>query len=426
MRVLFLLLFSTFVLSLTAQRKGMVRRKTTKTSVQPATPPLTPEECIRNYSFTQAATLYRTAMEHLTAPAQRDSLEQRAKQCERAEALFDNCDRIAFIDSLVFDKDALFSTLPFSSDAGQLVPTAPLFQGKDLPNTQLGVATYINPLRSAAYFSAAVGALPQRLYTSFSSSGIWSAPAPLEGIADSIFLAPDFPFLLTDGITLYFAAKGRESIGGYDLFATRYNPDTHRYVHPTNVGMPFNSPDNDYLLAIDSRLNLGYLLTDRRQPEGKVCLYTFLPQPDHTQLSDTLSRETRVAHAQIASIGLTQLGLETFVAEAQKRRTQAISPTTTPTTTFAFVMGDDKIYRQLDDFRSPEARRLAEQWVSTHSQQLNIAAQHATLQARYARSRSQDLVPQLQQCETQLRQLRTQLRRLAQQIRKAEATFVKP
>ncbi|MFR3186749.1 MAG: hypothetical protein ACLTOV_01045 [Phocaeicola sp.] len=44
------------------------------------------------------------------------------------------------------------------------------------------------------------------------------------------------------------------------------------------MGMPFNSPYNDYMYALDDFNNLGWFATDRFQPEGKVCIYVFAPE----------------------------------------------------------------------------------------------------------------------------------------------------
>ena len=41
--------------------------------------------------------------------------------------------------------------------------------------------------------------------------------------------------------------------------------------------MPFNSPYNDYMYALDDLNNLGWFASDRYQPEGKVCVYVFVP-----------------------------------------------------------------------------------------------------------------------------------------------------
>lgn len=87
----------------------------------------------------------------------------------------------------------------------------------------------------------------------------------------------NYPYVLTDGATIYYAADGENSIGGYDIFVTRYNTNTNTYLTPENVGMPFNSPYNDYMFAIDEFNNLGWFASDRYQPEGKVCIYVFIP-----------------------------------------------------------------------------------------------------------------------------------------------------
>ena len=44
---------------------------------------------------------------------------------------------------------------------------------------------------------------------------------------------------------------------------------------PDNYGLPYNSTANDYFLAIDERNNLGWLVSDRYQPEDKVCILYF-------------------------------------------------------------------------------------------------------------------------------------------------------
>lgn len=83
--------------------------------------------------------------------------------------------------------------------------------------------------------------------------------------------------MMADGMTLYFAAKGEESLGGYDIFVTRYNKSTGEFVRAENVGMPFNSPANDYLMAIDETCNIGWFVTDRNQTADNVCIYRFIP-----------------------------------------------------------------------------------------------------------------------------------------------------
>ena len=57
----------------------------------------------------------------------------------------------------------------------------------------------------------------------------------------------NYPSMNSDGITLYFAAKGEASLGGYDIFITRYDAEDGSYLKPDNMGLPFNSPFNEYM-----------------------------------------------------------------------------------------------------------------------------------------------------------------------------------
>ena len=62
---------------------------------------------------------------------------------------------------------------------------------------------------------------------------------------------------------------------GFDIYTTRLDVDNGGFYIPDNYGLPYNSTANDYFLAIDERNNLGWLVSDRYQPEDKVCIYIF-------------------------------------------------------------------------------------------------------------------------------------------------------
>ena len=110
-----------------------------------------------------------------------------------------------------------------------------------------------------------------------------------------------YPFVLSDGVTIYYASKGNGSLGGYDLFVTRYNINSDTYLTPEQLGMPYNSPFNDYMMVIDEAKQLGWFVSDRYQPEGKVCVYLFIPN-DNRERVDSEDVELKRARASIASI----------------------------------------------------------------------------------------------------------------------------
>ena len=73
----------------------------------------------------------------------------------------------------------------------------------------------------------------------------------------------NYPYMLSDGVTLYFASKDTNGLGGYDIYVTRYNTHTNTYTTPENLGFPYNSSANDYLMVIDELQQVGYFATDR-------------------------------------------------------------------------------------------------------------------------------------------------------------------
>jgi outer membrane protein OmpA-like peptidoglycan-associated protein/Tol biopolymer transport system component len=52
------------------------------------------------------------------------------------------------------------------------------------------------------------------------------------------------PFMLADGVTLYFSSKGHESMGGFDIFIATQSDDGY-WSAPENIGYPINTTDDD-------------------------------------------------------------------------------------------------------------------------------------------------------------------------------------
>lgn len=104
----------------------------------------------------------------------------------------------------------------------------------------------------------------------------WSEPVVVKEL-DGSFTSAAFPMLSPDGRRLQFAAQGEASLGGYDVFACQYDENLQRFGAPVNIGMPYNSPDNDLFCIKDGEQGLTLLATDRRQAPGCVAVYTLRP-----------------------------------------------------------------------------------------------------------------------------------------------------
>ncbi len=261
--------------------------------------------------------------------------------------------KIMIIDSIVVDYDGFIRHLPLPSESGTLSYYNDFFNttGKEEKTV------YENEFDNHAIFSHG-DSINTEIYAVDKLGDKWGTPYMAKGIGNE-YVQANYPFLCSDGITLYFGAKGEKSMGGYDIFMTRFNSDKNEFYEPENIGLPYNSTANDYLLAIDDFDQLGWLVTDRRQPKGKVCIYTFVPtQERQSYETDNLSTSKLTDKARIISIrdtwknGNRDAAIKRLNAMENRKRTNNSNGEN-----IAFVINDQTIFHSINDFRSPNAAK---------------------------------------------------------------------
>lgn len=93
-------------------------------------------------------------------------------------------------------------------------------------------------------------------------NGKWSKPENL-GDAINSALNEEYPLLMPDGVTLYFASKGHYGMGGYDIYKSVYNPEKKQWSTPENLGFPINSTYDDFLFLTGSNDTLACFTSNR-------------------------------------------------------------------------------------------------------------------------------------------------------------------
>jgi hypothetical protein len=111
------------------------------------------------------------------------------------------------------------------------------------------------------------------------SDGTWGEPYKLE---HPINTNEDdaYPFLHPDGKHLYFSSKGHNSMGGYDLFVSRYNETLKCWEVPENLDFPINSPRDDFLYIADSLMDYAVFASNRDAEGDRLLVYTIRIKKD--------------------------------------------------------------------------------------------------------------------------------------------------
>lgn len=322
------------------------------------------------------------------------------------ESMLDNTAKVLFIDSIVVDKDSFLYYIPLNREAGEVMQMK-------------GDVVYTNEFGNLRYIATGDSAT-RHLAVSDRLGDVWTEPETLRGISHE-YATPDYPFMSSDGTTLYFAARGHEAIGGYDIFTTIFDSDSARFFKPENMGLPFNSKYNEYFMAIDDLDSLGWLVSDRYQPEGKVCVYTFVPTATRESFDEDVTEATLRRYADLRSIldtrhfGDLDAALNRLTNLLQRNNTQEAEAQR-----FSFVISDDRTYHDISEFRSADALKQFRQYQELSQMLQQQENQLTQLRDAYAAKRSTATAQSIRKLEQSIDSLYKDRDTVAKSVRNKE------
>ena len=325
--------------------------------------PLLCELCFEQYYFDEAVTNIESYFASpKIAAAEATKLNKLLEKAKIGAQLMQHVEAITIVDSMQVAKNEFYKYYSMGKDLGTIIPSKQI--RKNAPD---GALAYKSQRGDRVVFA---DSLKHRLglYGSFQMIDSWSDPTPLSDQVNGTGNVINYPFVSSDGVTLYFAAQGINSLGGYDLFITRFNTKDNSYYAPQNMGFPFNSTANDYLMVVDEINNVGWFATDRDQPEGKVMIYKYLTNPEKKLVQTTDSNYLRLA-AQLKSYKKGKVSKTLSHNVADQDAASSIQPT------MSFQLNDTIRYTSIDQFKSEKARSLYQQADSLEKQQKQLQSE---------------------------------------------------
>lgn len=317
-------------------------------------------------------------------------------------------EKVEIIDSVETTVDSILAYCPLSSEAGTMA------------YDEKGNVVYTNQRRDRKLWGTA-HETSSVILSSHNLMGQWSAP---DTLPQEVNMASQqaYPYVLSDGVTLYFAVCDTSGLGGYDIYVTRYNTYTEAYTAPENVGMPFNSMGNDYLMLIDEHRNIGYFATDRFSPEGRVRIYSFVPTLQKTYWRG-LSTDSLAAYAQLRYVlpvqQTTLVEMAGFEPASKLNTIQAEQPKEE----IFFVLNDSVVYTDLSHFCHTEALKKYQEWENLQKQADYDTQLLSTLRQSYGEADEEEreqLAPSIIQLENKQSQSLQRCQNLLQEIRQIE------
>ena len=103
-------------------------------------------------------------------------------------------------------------------------------------------------------------------------NGEWGVPQNLGPTINTKY-DEDFPNISYDGKTLFFSSEGHTSMGGFDIFKSKWDEDSSKWKIPQNLGYPINTPANDQNYQQSPNGKYGYISAYREDGYGDFDIY---------------------------------------------------------------------------------------------------------------------------------------------------------
>lgn len=226
----------------------------------------------RAYLFDDAIDKYLQAVDLGVDEKTHSELEKKVQEANNAILMMDFCADPHVVARQRFSRKDFFQYYPLKAQSWHAAPN-PL-------DSLDGFPTYFPKGDKSVVYSAMDLAGTRSLFTIRDADTLWTAPR-LMGESLTTLGSEIFPMLSPDGKTLYFASDGLYGMGGFDLYTSTWDPETRSWGEPENMGIPFNSPGDDFLL-VDTE-DGKYTIFASNRDCSKDSVYVYVLDYDHSR-----------------------------------------------------------------------------------------------------------------------------------------------
>ncbi len=227
-----------------------------------------------NYQFNEAIKQYNFYLEKSPGGNKVEETERAIQMCQNGKRLMTTITDIIVSEKKEITIDKFFRVYELKDIGGDLLVTADFQSKLDKKNNHIPLVHF--PKNASLIYYSSYGDngnsgkdiyVRRRL-----PDGSWGMPQAIQGNVNTEF-DEDFPYMHPDGNYLYFSSKGHNSMGGYDVFRSKFDVDNNSFGPPENMDFAVSSPDDDLFYVVDSLNKDAYFASARQSESGKLFVY---------------------------------------------------------------------------------------------------------------------------------------------------------
>ena len=239
-----------------------------------------------NYRFDDAIGYFNKAKKTGFTASDVD-LDRSIEECRNGKLLYSEVEFTPAQNKEVIESE-FYRPYDFRKLKGKVIPMPPNFKTKYDQKNLKGTVVY-TPSNSQTLIYASYGedgANGKDLYrVNRLPNGEWALPQRLPDNINTKY-DEDFAFFDDESSTLFFASKGHNTMGGFDIFRSVYSAESNKWSQPTNLQYPINSPFDDFLYVSDPNGKVAFFTSRRDSDLEKLRVFkTLLHDPSQVELS---------------------------------------------------------------------------------------------------------------------------------------------
>ena len=292
-----------------------------------------------------------------------EDAEKSIKDCTSAIRLINKYFNIQILNKDTVEADNMLKHINLSRDAGELM----LSQNFFVSGVERNQIIFKTERGNEVFFPMKESDSTWNLYKIVKLLDSWNEPELLRKPVNSDY-DDLYPFLLIDGVTLYFSSNRSGGMGGFDIYQSYYDSETGVFSEPANLGPPFNSPYDDFLLVPDEYSGKAWFVTNRGVDNNQNIVVEIAWNEKVIKNNTENIRQLR----HVSSLPLS----ENAVGQQFIKTDKSISSENKKTKSgIYFIVNDTLFYETMEQFRSEEALTVFKK-VFEQEQNMSIFSSH--------------------------------------------------
>ncbi|TLX75163.1 hypothetical protein E9993_09685 [Labilibacter sediminis] len=303
-----------------------------------------------SYHFEEAVSNFKKFQQYASSTDKRvEKSEKFIQECKDGAKISSKIYQLSVLDKSISHKDSVLEMYYPAKDVGKLFKNGDFFESGVNPDHVM----FETERGDVVYFSMDENDEDTlSIYKMVKLLDGWGDSELVDEPVNSIY-NDAYPFLETDGLTFYFSSDRPGGLGGFDIYKVYYDNESQSFLNPINLGVPFNSPDDDFLFVSDEFNKVAWFASNRETNGDNVMVYTI--KWDGKQVRNMAEDANQIQEsAKLLVQGSENTeggGRADFTYESERKLKEERGA-------FVFEINDTLVYREFDHFLSSEALEL--------------------------------------------------------------------